>query len=221
MPFSEPQATSPPPQNVRAALDALLADRHGSAARNLFLHLAQYSDRRVQKVARNRYGNLLTDAHREELVGEVLFELMNGSLAAFRGQTIGELTAFVRCICDRLVWRLAQKQIRERDTLSETGFAAEMVRAWNGSIPGPADQFRFPAKNPLQEQDSKYLLKLLDAGSRADLARLEGVSRAAVTQRIQRIKRRIAELSDSEQAAAEAWFAQEAERSAGRRRPAV
>lgn len=221
MAFSTPHPTPSPPADVRAALDALLCDRHGPEARALFLHLAQYADRRVQRVAHARYGNLLTDAHREEVVSEVLFELMNGSLAAFRGTTIGELTAFVKCICDRQVWRLAQKQIRERDTLAETGVVADVVRAWNGHVPGPAERLRLSPTNPLPESDSAYLLRLLEAGSRAEFARLEGVSRAAVTQRIQRIKRRISELSETEQAAAEAWFSNEAERVAASRRPAI
>ena len=67
-------------------------------------------------------------------MGEVLFELMSGALAGFRGHTLGELTAYVRCICDRMLWRAAQKQIRERDTLSETGGMADVVREWNGRV---------------------------------------------------------------------------------------
>jgi hypothetical protein len=195
----------------------LLSDRQSDQARDLFVHLAEYTDRRLLRLVRVRYANLLTEAQREELVGEVLYELMSGALASFRGQSIGELTAYVRCICDRMLWRTAQKQIRERDTLAESGVMADVVRAWNGDIPGPSDNLHMQSTNPLDATDSGYLLRLLEAGSRAEFARSEGVSRAAVTQRVQRIKRRISELSTGEQDAAEAWFAREAERVSARR----
>ena len=199
---------------LRAALDALLADRHGPDARALFIHLAGYSERRVRHSIRSRYADLLTSADCEELVGDVLFELMSGALATFRGDTIGQLMAFVRCICDRVVWRCARKRIRERETLHESGPVAQLVRSWNGSVPSPDAHVQLPQTSPLRADDSAYLLRLLRAGSRAELARVEGVSRAAVTQRVQRIQRRIAELSESEQEAAEAWFTWEASRHA-------
>lgn len=195
----------------------MLADRHSAEARALFTHLAGYCDRRLQRVVRSRYADLLSEAHREELVGEVLYELMSGSLAGFRGDSLGELTAFVKRICDRQAWRAARRRIRERDALSERGLAADVVRAWSGHVPGPADNVRLPTDNPLANADADYLRKLLEAGSRAELARVEGVSRAAVTQRVQRIKRRISELSEPEQAAAEAWFEREADRVAAQR----
>ena len=206
-----------PPSDLRAALDGLLADRHGPDSRALFVHLAEYCDRRLHRVVRTRYADLLSEAHREELVGEVLYELMSGALATFRGQSLGELTAFVKRICDRQAWRAAQKRIRERDALSERGMAADVVHGWSGHVPGPADNVRLPTGNPLDPTDADYLRKLLEAGSRAELARVEGVSRAAVTQRVQRIKRRISELSHTEQAAAEAWFEREADRVAALR----
>ncbi len=214
---SPPTAAPAPPTNIRDALDALLADRHGPEARALFVHLAEYIDRRSQRLVRNRYADLLTEAHREELVGEVLFELMSGALATFRGATIGELTAYVKRICDRQTWRAAQRRIRERDALSERGMVADVVRGWNGHVPGPADNLRISAENPLDPTDSAYLLRLLESGSRAEMARTEGVSRAAVTQRVQRIKRRISELSEADQATAEAWFEREADRVATQR----
>lgn len=212
-----PSPTSSPPTDVRAALDALLADRHGPEARALFIHLAEYSNARLQRVVRTRYADLLPEAQREELVGEVLYELMSGALATFRGHSLGELTAFVKRICDRQAWRAARKRIRERDALSERGLAADVVRGWSGHVPGPADEVRLVSGNPLDPIDASYLRQLLEAGSRAELARAQGVSRAAVTQRIQRIKRRISELSQADQAAAEAWLSREADRIASQR----
>jgi len=205
------------PADTRSALDNLLADRHGPEAKALFLHLASYVDRRLQRIVRSRYDDLLSEAHREEIVGEVLFELMSGALASFRGHTLGELTAFVRRICDRQAWRTAQRRIRERDVLRERSPGAAAVRAWSGEMPAPDANLRLTTDNPLDTVDTDYLRALLQAGSRAELARVRGVSRAAVTQRVQRIKRRIEQMSTHDQAAAEAWFEEEGNRVASMR----
>jgi len=212
-PLGDPGA----PEDVRAALDNLLADRHSQEAKALFLHLAGYVDRRLQRVVRTRYDDLLSEAHREEIVGEVLFELMSGALAGFRGHTLGELTAYVRRICDRQAWRCAQRRIRERDVLKERSPGAAAVRGWSGEVHAPDAHLRLSTENPLDPVDTEYLQALLQAGSRAEFARVQGVSRAAVTQRVQRIKRRIAQMSEHEQAAAQAWFEREADRVASLR----
>ena len=62
------------------------------------------------------------------------------------------------------------------------------------------------AESPLSEADQAYLRQLLAAGSKAELARRAGVSRAAVTQRVQRIRRRVAELAPRERSSHEVWL---------------
>ena len=53
-------------------------------------------------------------------------------------------------------------------------------------------------------------MSLLEAGSKAALARRVGVSRAAVTQRVQRIRQRIDALSGHDRMAHDVWMTQEA-----------
>lgn len=207
---------APLPDDVRPGLEALLADRRSEEARALFGRLAGYIDGRVARVVATRYRDLLGNADQEEITGEVLFELMSGALAAFRGGCLGELLSYVRRISDRCVWRAAHRRIRERDLLD--GEHAETVAAWNADLPSPDALVRFVPACPLSPEDEGYLSQLLAAGSRAEMARQANVSRAAVTQRVQRIRRRISALPDPEQAAAEAWMrhaAREAEAARG------
>jgi hypothetical protein len=207
---------APLPEDVRPGLEALLADRNSEEARALFLRLAGYIDGRVGRVVAGRYRDLLGNADQEEVTGEVLFELMNGALAGFRGGSLGELLSYVRRISDRCVWRAAQRRIRERNLLD--GEHAETVAAWHGDVPSPDGLVHFVPECPLSEEDEAYLRTLLAAGSRAEMARQANVSRAAVTQRVQRIRRRISALPAREQSAAEAWMrhaAREAEASRG------
>lgn len=203
--------------DVRAAVTGLLADRSSVEARALYLTLARYIDGRVSRVCRARYADLLHRARQEELVGEVLLELMSGSLSGFRGQSLPELLAYVRRICDRVTWRAARRIIRERDALQ--GEAGDVVRGWNATSPDPEGAARMAAASPFDDKDEAYLLALLEAGSRSEHARREGVSRAAVTQRVQRIRRRISEMSGLDRSAAEAWMRQRADEVSARRPP--
>ena len=198
--------------DIRPQLRLLLADRHSPEARALFLTLAGYAHSRVRRHARSRYGDLLGAPDEEELVADVLLQLMAGSLATFRGHSLPELLAFVRSICDRSVWRLARLRRRERDTLE--GPVGEEVRGWNAASPSPEASVRMVPASPLNQADQGYLMELLEAGSKAEMARLQGVSRAAVTQRVQRIRARIEQLSPRDQATAEAWLRGSAERRA-------
>ncbi len=202
--------------DVRGAVSGLLADRSSAEARALYLTLAKYIDRRVSRVSRARYADLLPRARQEELVGEVLLELMRGSLVGFRGQSLPELLGYVRRICDRVCWRAARRVIRERDALE--GEAGDVVRGWNAAAPDPEAAARMSPDSPFDDTDQAYLLALLEAGSRSEHARREGVSRAAVTQRLQRIRRRISQMSRLDRAAAEAWMRERADEAA-RRRP--
>jgi hypothetical protein len=198
----------PLPESVRGPLRLLLADRGAPEAQALFLTLAGYVDRRVRRQTQARYRDLLGAAEQDEVVAEVLYQLMAGSLAQFRGDSLPELLGFVRSVSDRCLGRAARKRLRERQALDLEG--QEEVRSWSGTLPRPDQVVHLVPESPLAAQDEDYLRALLRAGSRADFARATGVSRAAVTQRVQRIKARIEGLSPLEQQAAEGWLHHEA-----------
>jgi len=188
---------------IRPQLEQLLANRHSPEARALYMTLASYIHKRVARTTRIRYPDVLTHADQEEIVGDVLLQLMSGALARFRGHTIGELLAFVRMICDRTVGHTARRHIRERDTLS--GHTREEIMAWTSQSPRPDQVIRLVPEVPLSEADAAYLQALLEAGSQATLARRQGVSRAAVTQRLHRIRDRIASMSPKAQQSTRDW----------------
>jgi len=189
---------------IRPALEQLLCNRHTPEARGLYTTLARYAHRRVETVSRRRFSDVLATPDREELVAEVLLQLMSGALARFQGNSIGEILAFVRTICDRLVGHAAFKKIRERDTLS--GEVGDQVREWMSTVQRPDEAVRLVPDCPLSQDDAQYLEALFSSGSRADLARDMGISRAAVTQRIARIKGRIDSLPSMKRSAAKAWI---------------
>lgn len=188
---------------LQPQLRLLLADRRSPEAAALFQLLMKYVHKRTVMVSRH-CGNALTPCEQEEVVSDVIVQLMQGTLASFRGNSVPELYGFVRTIADRTTWRVIRRKERERDTLR--GEAAEAVEGWQGAIPRPdADAERSP-DSPLNDRDQVYLRELLSAGSKAELARRAGVSRAAVTQRVQRIRARIAELAPGARSAHEVWL---------------
>jgi hypothetical protein len=195
-------------ESIQTELRLIAADRTSPEAQALFLTLTGYVDRRVRRITAARYSDLLGAAEQEEVVGEVLYQLMAGSLAQFRGDTLPELLGFVRSISDRCVGRAARKRLRERTALDAEG--QDEVRSWSGTMPHPDQAVHFVPASPLSPQDEGYLRALLHAGSRADYARSAGISRAAVTQRVQRIRSRIESLPEREQQAAEGWLHHEA-----------
>ena len=197
--------------NIREALDQLLCNRHTPEARGLYMTLARNAHRRVESTSRRRFSDVLAPADREELTADVLLQLMSGALSRFQGETVSELLAFVRTISDRLVAHAAFKRIRERDTLA--GEVGDQVREWTSAERRPDELVRLDPECPLSSDDAAYLEALFASGSRADLARDRGISRAAVTQRIARIKTRIDSLSTFEYSAAEAWIENLAARS--------
>ena len=190
--------------NIRPALEQLLCNRHTPEARGLYTTLARYAHRRVETIARRRFSDVLGAPDREELVADVLLQLMSGALARFQGSTVAELLAFVRTISDRLVGHSAFKKIRERDTLA--GEVGDHVREWISVEQRPDEAVRLVPNCPLTQEDADYLEALFTSGSRADLARDMGISRAAVTQRISRIKNRIESLPLLKRSAAKAWI---------------
>lgn len=201
----------PESPSIRPALEELLSNRHTIEARGLYTTLARYAHRRVEATARRRYSDVLSAPDREELVAEVLYQLMSGALARFQGHSTGELLAFVRTISDRHVNHAAHRRIRERDTLA--GEMGDTVRGWIGTEPTPEESIRLVPNCPLSEDDERYLTALFRSGSRADLARVRGISRAAVTQRLTRIKSRIDSLPHRAKSDAEVWIQELANRS--------
>jgi DNA-directed RNA polymerase specialized sigma24 family protein len=144
----------------------------------------------------------------EEAVSDVLKRLMCGALVRFRGETLNELFGFVRTITDRCVWRLAQKKLRERDALEGEG--REDAEGWYGTIRHPEALVEVIPEVPLEEPDMTFLQNLLEAESKVEYSRRHGVSRAAVTQRVQRIRRRIAKLEPEQRRTVDAWLHQQA-----------
>lgn len=185
-------------------LRLLLSDRTSPEARALYVTIAKYVHGRVQWYGRHRYRDVLSNGEVEDLVGDVLFQLMTGSLAQFRGETLRELLGYVRTITDRTVWRVTRRRIEERNALQ--GAAAETVRSWTQAPPGPEQAVRILQHAPLAEKDQAYLRALLAAGSKSEYARRAGVSRAAVTQRVQRIRSRIDALTESQRGAVQNWL---------------
>lgn len=192
---------------LRVQLQFLLADRHSPEAKAFFAWLMPLVDRRVSSVGHKYTPDLLHPCEIEELVGEVMVQLVGGSLAQFRGETINELVAFVRTVSDRTVCRRVRRRLLERKALDEGG--PDLLPGW--MPPDPDAIGRRVPDSPLSEADTGYLVDLLRAGSKGELARRQGVSRAAVTQRVQRIQARIQSMAPRERAAAEAWL-QEAAR---------
>ena len=205
----------PEEAGLRVALAALLAGAATPAAAALYTTLHQSIRRRVSYCARHRYGDLLTRADQEDLVSEIACRLVFGALHIFRGTTDKELRAFVRTVTDRQIWRLVQQKLRERRMLKEHG--PQAARDWSGAVPAPESALIAIPASPLSPTDTAYLLGLVAAGSQAAYARELQVSRAAVTQRLHRIRRRIAALTETERDTAQSWMRQNlARRRAGR-----
>jgi hypothetical protein len=193
--------------SFRDQVRLLVADRHSAEARALYELVLRYAEKRVHGVASACWQGMFGSSELDEIVAEVLYQLVSCSLATFRGETPGELFGFVRTICDRTLWRSAHRRLRERDALEAS---PEEIEAWNAHLSGPEEAVRLVPETPLSEDDQSYLRDLLAAGSKVEHARRSGVSRAAVTQRVQRIRGRIARMSPDEQMAVDAWLTQAA-----------
>lgn len=199
--------------DLHSPIRHLAANRHSPEARALYDTLARYVQKRVRHLARSSVADLFTDSELDELVGDVLLQLMTGSLAAFRGDTVPELIAYVRTITDRRCWRVARKRIQERDMLREAETHARRdlaARPWSSRDVQPDQVIEFVPDTPLSDKDADYLAGLLRAGSKAAYARQHNLSRAAVTQRVKRIQSRIAAMAPGEQMAVDVWLRREA-----------
>ena len=188
----------------QAQLHAVLSDRHAPEARELFLRLMRYVHSRVLSVWSHACRDLVDTSARDEVVGEVLEELISGALARFRGESIGELLAYVRRITDRTLLHRARRSLRERRALE--GTQADEIRAWSVRLPDPDSAFSEVVENPLPASDQAWLSDLFRSGSMAEHARRTDVSRAAVTLRVQRIRARIDALGPAQKDAVEGWL---------------
>ena len=190
------------------SLADLLAGQQTAAARTLYAALHRTTSTRLRYRVHSRYSDLFSSTDEEDLTSEIMCVLLYGALQGFRGTSQGELISFVRTIVDRHLWRAARRRIRERGLL-ET-HAGEAADAWGGTTVPPALEvgLRAVSESPLPTTDADYLLGLLRAGSQASFAREQRVSRAAVTQRIQRIRRRIDGLTPAERDLTRTWLSQ-------------
>lgn len=193
------------PDAFRDQLARVAANRHSPEAAALYKVLFDYVERRVRRVSASAR---LSPGEQEEVVGDVLLQLMKGSLASFRGGSLPELLGFVRTITDRAAWRVVRSRERERRALEEAG--TDGMERWTAPAPAGADQVEVVGETPLSEVDQAYLLDLLRAGSKAEYARRAGVSRAAVTQRVKRISDRLAALGARERESHDVWLEQAA-----------
>lgn len=187
---------------IREQIRQLTSNRRSPEARALYGTLAKYVERRVNRVVRHAASDLISRSEQEEVVGDVLLQLVTGALVQFRGQTIGELMAFVRTVTDRRLWRVIKKRVKDKrlmEALSPDGAQRELALR-------PDQLVRMVPDLPLSDEDEAYLTALLQAGSKAELARQRSLSRAAVTQRVQRIQRRIKALGPQQQLAVESWL---------------
>lgn len=192
---------------LREQIRQLTADRQSPEARALYGTLAKYVERRVRNVTRHAASDLLTAAHTEEVVADVLLQLVTGALLQFRGNSIGELLSFVRTVSDRRLWRVIKRRIQDKRMLAQLEPADAAHR--EASL-RPDKLVHMVPDLPLSDADETYLRQLLEAGSKAELARRQSLSRAAVTQRVQRIQKRIANLQPQQQLAVDAWLRQAA-----------
>lgn len=191
---------------LRTLLQQVLADRHAPEARTFYVHLLGMIDGRARSVWRSCYADLLSADEIDEAVADVLQRLMTRALARFRGESQAELFAFVRTVTDRCVWHRAQRKLRERRVLRQE--APELSGEWMSGGAAVADEpdMEHLSEIPLNARDQEFLVELLSAASKAEYARQHGVSRAAVTQRVQRIRERIDALRPREQEAVDAWL---------------
>jgi DNA-directed RNA polymerase specialized sigma24 family protein len=189
----------------RERLALVAANRHSPEAAALYKLLFDYCSKRVVRIS---HRSRLSTSEQDEVVGDVLLMLMKGSLASFRGGSLPELLAFVRTITDRATWKVVRSRERERAAMEEADL--DDMRSWTGAAPSPADALDLDVDSPLEPKDQQYLLDLLRAGTKAELARRCGVSRAAVTQRVRRILARVEALEPGAQLAHEVWLEHQA-----------
>ena len=190
--------------SIQENIRHLMINRHSPEAMELYMLLMKYTHKRVLYITKTCGSDRLTYPEIEDLVSDVMLQLINGSLAQFRGSTIPELIAFVRTVTDRRIWRTRTKRIKDRELLNRIRSTREDALAT--TIDSPDDLVEFEPETPLNQEDEKYLEALIRAGSKAEYARQNDISRAAVTQRVKRIVKRIESFTQADQMAVESWM---------------
>lgn len=191
-------------------IQALLADRRAPESQTFLVEILSFVERRARFRWRARYQDLLSESEIEEVVAEVATDLVLSGLARFRGESHGELWAFVRTATDRTVSRRAARRITERAALEHE--TSDWVRM-SGTISAPPEQLGDYGRGiALSDRDQRWLQELLLAGSQVALSRSQGVSRAAVSQRLQRLQARIAALPRRDRDAVQVWLRHQARR---------
>lgn len=195
-------------RTTQQQVQELLADRRAPESQRFLLEILSFVERRARYRWRARYQDLLSEGEVEEVMAEVSTELVLNGLHRFRGETPGELWAFVRTATDRTVARRAARRVTERAALEhETSDWVRMV----GSVTPPPDHIgEYTLQVALCDRDQRWLVELLSAGSQVALSRAHGVSRAAVSQRLQRLQARIASLPRRDREAVQAWLRHQA-----------
>lgn len=190
-------------------LRALLVDRNRPEAQAFFLALMQYVDHKATALWSRRWSDVLDVSEREEVVGQVMVELLSGALARFEGETLGQLYAYVRTITERSLLASARNRLKAR----QLAIHPELRQAerWGTAASAPDAFTEDISDNPLSPQEQGYLIGLLQAGGQAEYARQQGVTRAAVTLRLQRIRQRVEAMQVHEQHAVHAWCERVAE----------
>lgn len=203
---------------VQQHIRQLLVHRHSAEAMELYTLIMKYTHKRVLHVTSGSTAYKMTKAEVEDLVSDVMLQLINGSLAQFRGESIPELLGFVRTVTDRRVWRDRTKRIKGYEMLRT--LKADRQQQVKHTTMGCDPLYDFEVETPLSPEDKGYLTELIEAGSKAEFARRNELSRAAVTQRVKRIVRRIETFTEQEQMAVQSWM-QRAARTALANEPIV
>jgi hypothetical protein len=204
--LNEDALVDPPTASLQDDIAAILSGAQTAPSRALCVLIVEVIRKRSHYRSCCRYRDLISTDDLEDLNSEIMLVLLNGTLQAFRGRSQGELICFLRTIVDRHLWRLAQRRIRERELLNTETKA--LVESWSGTFMTPDQALVAIPESPLPEADTSYLLGLIQAGSQAAYARQQAVSRAAVTQRIKRIRKRVQALGEADQTTVHAWMCQ-------------
>jgi hypothetical protein len=196
--------------DIQKHIRHLMINRHSPEAIELYTMLMRYIYKRVFYITKTCGSDRMSTAEVEDLVSEVMLQLINGSLAQFRGQSVPELIGFVRTVTDRRIWRTRTRRIQNQEMLKR--LRSQKPDFLMSTLEAPDAVVEFDSETLLSEEDERYLEALIRAGSKAEYARQLDKSRAAITQRVKRIVGRIEALASADQLAVDSWLQRVARR---------
>lgn len=170
--------------------------------------VARWATFEVRSAHRARYRDLLTDAEVEEISADVLSELLGRSLARFEGQNDRQLYVYVRTSAHRAVGRAARRKVLHRKSVAKMRQEAppDLPPLVGSPEPAPRVRLNSEAPLPISADDEAYLRELLEAGGKlASVAERRGVTRGSVTKMVQRIMRRLDDLTPDERERVGEW----------------